>query len=41
MKLLSYLITMISGYMFGKIYFADLFLDLEIKRENLLQKYII
>ena len=38
MKLLSYLITIISGYMFGKTYFAEVFLDLEIKRENLLQK---
>ena len=41
MKLLSYMITIIFGYMFGKTYFAEVFLDLEIKRENLLQKYII
>ena len=26
--------------MFGKTYFGDVYLDLEIKRENLLQKYI-
>ena len=40
LKIVSYLTTIVNGYMFGKTYFGDVYLDLEIKRENLLQKYI-
>ena len=40
MKLVAYSITIVNGFMFGKTYFNDVFLDFEIKRENLLQKYV-
>lgn len=40
MKLVSYLTTIVNGYLFGKVFFQDVHMDLAIKRENLLQKYI-
>lgn len=40
-KILSYLLAIVSGYMFGKTFFQSQYLGLEIRRENLLQKYIL
>lgn len=40
MKLVSYSISIINGFVFGKIYFDNVHLDFAIKRENLVQKYV-
>jgi hypothetical protein len=40
MKLISYLVTIVNGFIYGKLFFDEVYLGTEMKRENLLEKYI-